>query len=53
VIEALNAVDEDRKCFTLIGGVLVEKTVKEVLPSLQQNRSMVSDGTVFNSSAFI
>lgn len=42
VIEALKGVDLDRKCFTLIGGVLVEKTVKDVLPNLENNKSMVS-----------
>lgn len=34
--------DDDRKCFRLVGGVLVEKTVKEILPSLEQNKSMIS-----------
>jgi chaperonin cofactor prefoldin len=32
----------DRKCFRLVGGVLVERTVKEVLPALEQNRENVS-----------
>ncbi len=34
--------DPNRKCFRLIGGVLVERTVKEVLPALQTNLEGVS-----------
>lgn len=34
VIDTLKTVDENRRCFRLIGGVLVEQTVKQVLPQL-------------------
>merc|ERR1712112_451746 len=38
VIETLQGVDADRKCFRMVGGVLVERTVQEVLPALVGNR---------------
>ncbi|KAJ5367668.1 Prefoldin [Penicillium brevicompactum] len=40
VIETLDPLDADRKCFRMVNGVLVERTVKDVLPTLKTN----SDG---------
>ncbi|XP_061525885.1 prefoldin subunit 2 isoform X2 [Phycodurus eques] len=42
VIDTLKDVDPSRKCFRLVGGVLVERTVKEVLPALQTNKDQIS-----------
>ena len=41
VIDAIRDLDGERKCFRLIGGVLVERTVKEVLPAVQQNKEQL------------
>lgn len=41
VIDTLKEVDPSRKCFRLVGGVLVERTVKEVLPALENNKEQV------------
>lgn len=40
VIETLEPLPLDRKCFRMVNGVLVERTVKDVIPSLKTN----SDG---------
>jgi hypothetical protein len=39
-METLQPLPENRKCFRLINGVLVERTVKDILPALKTN----SDG---------
>ncbi|XP_042563164.1 prefoldin subunit 2 [Clupea harengus] len=41
VIDTLKEVDPSRKCFRLMGGVLVERTVKEVLPALENNKEQI------------
>lgn len=43
VVDTLKEVDPSRKCFRLIGGVLVERTVKEVLPALENNKEQVME----------
>ena len=40
VLETLDPLPGDRKCFRMINGVLVERTVKDVIPALNTN----SDG---------
>ena len=37
VLETLTPLSGDRKCFRMINGVLVERTVSDVLPALQTN----------------
>ncbi|KAI5798977.1 Prefoldin beta-like protein [Geopyxis carbonaria] len=37
VLETLGPAPKDRKCFRLINGVLVERTVEEVVPVLETN----------------
>lgn len=38
VIGAIQPLDPGRKCYRMIGGVLVERTVAEVLPAVTRNR---------------
>ena len=42
VIDQLSTLEPERKAFRLIGGILVEKTVGEALPAVQQNYEGVS-----------
>jgi len=37
VLETLAPLPADRKCFRMINGVLVERTVKDVVPALKIN----------------
>uniref|UniRef100_T1IHB3 Prefoldin subunit 2 n=1 Tax=Strigamia maritima TaxID=126957 RepID=T1IHB3_STRMM len=47
VVDTLKEVDANRKCFRMVGGVLVARTVKEVLPALINNKEQL--GTVIES----
>lgn len=38
MLETLEPLSADRKCFRLINGVLVERTVKDVVPALKTNQ---------------
>ncbi|KAI0154761.1 Prefoldin beta-like protein [Xylariaceae sp. FL1272] len=37
VLETLTPLPDDRTCFRMINGVLVERTVKDVVPALKTN----------------
>lgn len=41
-LKEAQAKDPNRKCFRMIGGVLVQRAVKEILPSLETNLQGVS-----------
>lgn len=43
VADALKDVDQDRTCYRMIGGVLVERTVKEVLPAVLHNKEQLTE----------
>ncbi|XP_050035428.1 prefoldin subunit 2 isoform X1 [Dermacentor andersoni] len=42
VAEALQKVDGDRRCYRMVGGVLVERTVKDILPAVERNKENIS-----------
>lgn len=49
VLAALNKVDKNRKCYRLIGGVLVEHKVSDVISPLDKNKSQIEKlGEVLN-----
>jgi len=43
VIEQLSKLEDERKAFRLVGGVLVERTVGELLPIVTQNYEGIKD----------
>ncbi|XP_013414903.1 prefoldin subunit 2 [Lingula anatina] len=42
VVEALKDVAPERRCFRMVGGVLVERTVQDVLPALTANKEQIA-----------
>lgn len=42
VLDTLSQSPPDRKCWRLLGGVLVEKTVAEIAPTLEMNIGQMS-----------
>ena len=42
VIETLKEVQPDRRCYRMVGGILVERTVGDVLPTLTTNKQQVT-----------
>lgn len=41
VIKTLSKLEPTRKCFRMVGGVLVQRTVSEVLPAVTQSKETV------------
>mmetsp|Transcript_3737 Transcript_3737/g.9534 ORF Transcript_3737/g.9534 Transcript_3737/m.9534 type:complete len:148 (-) Transcript_3737:37-480(-) len=41
VLKAFEKVEPERRCFRMIGGVLVERTVAEVKPAIESNREKI------------
>ena len=41
VLDVIDILDSSRKCWRLVGGVLVEKTCGEIIPTLKANVEMV------------
>lgn len=46
VLESLKPLDGDRRCMRMIGSVLVDQTVKDVIPVLQQTREGLNKAIV-------
>lgn len=46
-MDALKEVDMDRTCYHFVGGILIQQTVKEVLPQVEKNLNMVRISTQY------
>mmetsp|Transcript_22973 Transcript_22973/g.36704 ORF Transcript_22973/g.36704 Transcript_22973/m.36704 type:complete len:141 (+) Transcript_22973:60-482(+) len=45
VLKAFEKVEPTRRCFRMIGGVLVERTVNEVKPAIEANKEKIGQAT--------
>ncbi|CAN1129222.1 Prefoldin subunit 2 [Linum perenne] len=43
VMNAIQPLDPNRRCYRMIGGVLVERNIKEVLPAVQRNKEGIEE----------
>ncbi|KAL2509086.1 putative prefoldin subunit 2 [Forsythia ovata] len=43
VLNAIQPLDPSRRCYRMIGGVLVERTIKEVSPAVQRNKEGIEE----------
>ncbi|WCJ35497.1 prefoldin 2 [Euphorbia peplus] len=43
VINAIQPLDPSRRCYRMIGGVLVERTIREVMPAVQRNKEGIEE----------
>lgn len=41
MLNTLKEVDENRRCFRMLNGILIERKVSEVVPALQRNIEQV------------
>ena len=53
MIETLEKVEKDRRCFRLVGGVLVERQVGEVEPALVGNKEKVSSFGLYTYTKYL
>ena len=53
VIDALKPLDPNRKCFRMVGDVVVERTISEVFPAVVKNRDAIILATALLCVYFI
>ena len=49
VLETIKDLESTRRCWRLVGGVLIERNIGEVLPAIKANIDMVSKKNLFIS----